>query len=271
MLKKLSSHAIGKTARWLLFSEGKLLIDPKTQLPPVAAWENLQELHHHQDSIYQLLPLENENYSSHHYVIDLGNENIATLPFNTASLRSVLMAFPLEFSVISRAWQYTHFYRTHRYCGQCGMPTTKVDWEVAIHCHHCSHRVYPRVSPCVIMAIYKDNEILLAKGVRHKESGMFSTLAGFVESGESLEQAVHREVKEEVGVEIENLEYFGSQPWPFPHSLMVGYIAKYKQGEIQIDKTEIVEAEWFNLDNLPLIPPTFSIAGQLIQAVKNRQ
>ncbi|NMH60917.1 NAD(+) diphosphatase [Alteromonas ponticola] len=271
MLKKLSLPPAKKTARWLMFSGGRLLVDPQTQRPPVTHWSALSALHHHHDAIFQLMPLQNEQHHDDLLIIDLGNESIDALPFESASLRSVLMASPEDFGIISRAWQYTHFYRTHRYCGACGMPTAKVDWEVALHCHHCGHRVYPRVSPCVIMAIYKDNQILLAQGVRHKESGMFSTLAGFVESGESLEQAVHREVKEEVGVELSSVEYFGSQPWPFPHSLMVGYIAEYSHGEIKIDEKEIIQAQWFNLDELPTIPPSFSIAGQLIAAVKNRQ
>ncbi|MCW8109168.1 NAD(+) diphosphatase [Alteromonas ponticola] len=271
MLKKVASLPSEKKGRWLVFCEGKLLVDPNTQLPPLTRWESLRDLHHHRDAIYQLHPLLNECYPVDQFVIDVGNENIASLPYESASLRSVLMAAPEDFGVIARAWQYTHFYRTHRFCGKCGMATSKVDWEVAIQCHHCSHRVYPRVSPCVIVAIYHDHKILLAKGIRHKESDMYSTLAGFVESGESLEQAVHREVKEEVGVEITNLEYFGSQPWPFPHSLMVGYIAQYKHGEIKIDAKEIVDAQWFDLNALPLTPPPFSIAGQLIEKVKSRQ
>ncbi len=271
MLKKLTMLPSHRRAKWLLFSEEKLLIDPETQSPPCVHWENLANLHHHQDSIYQLLPLVNESYSDKYFVIDLGKENIQSLPFEAASLRSVLMTSPDSFGAISRAWQYTHFYRTHRFCGQCGTATTQVDWEVAIQCHRCGHRVYPRVSPCVIMAIHKGDEILLARGVRHRDSKMFSTLAGFVESGESLEQAVHREVKEEVGVEIKNLAYFGSQAWPFPHSLMVGFLAEYASGDITIDDNEIVEARWFHLKDLPTTPPTFSIAGQLIEAVKSRR
>ena len=99
---------------------------------------------------------------------------------------------------------------------------------------------------------------------------MYSTLAGFVESGESLENAVHREVMEEVGVKVKNLEYYGSQPWPFPHSLMVGYIAEYAGGDICIDDDEICDANWYRFDELPSTPPKLSIAGQLIEEVVNR-
>ena len=116
-----------------------------------------------------------------------------------------------------------------------------------------------------LWAIYHEDKLLLALGNRHKDTGMYSTLAGFVESGESLEQAVHREVKEEVGVDVKNLEYFGSQPWPFPHSLMVGYIAEYAGGDIVLDDDEICDANWYAIDALPKVPPTLSIAGQLIE------
>ena len=104
----------------------------------------------------------------------------------------------------------------------------------------------------------------------HKESGMYSTLAGFVESGESLEQAVHREVEEEVGVKIKNLSYFNSQPWPFPHSLMMGFLAEYDSGDIVPQPGEIDDAQWFDIDNLPKIPPKLSIAGKLIEAMIQR-
>ena len=97
---------------------------------------------------------------------------------------------------------------------------------------------------------------------------MYSTLAGFVESGETLENAVHREVFEEVGVKVKNLRYFGSQPWPFPHSLMCGFLADYDSGDIKIQEREIVDAQWFGFDDMPNIPPVFSIAGQLIEATK---
>jgi len=145
-----------------------------------------------------------------------------------------------------------------------------VSWEMAMHCHTCQHRSYPRVSPCIIVAIRHQNKILLAQGPQHLKSGFFSTLAGFVESGETLEEAVHREVFEEVGVKIKNVEYFNSQPWPFPHSLMVGYLAEFESGDIVVDGKEILKADWFDIDNLPIVPPKFSIAGRLIEETQKR-
>lgn len=169
------------------------------------------------------------------------------------------------FQIAARAWQVALFLRTHRFCGQCGSRTHRIDWELAVQCSNCQHRCYPRVSPCIIVAVRKGKQILLAQGQHHRE-GLYSTLAGFVESGETLEQAVHREVMEEVGIKLTNLRYFASQPWPFPHSLMMGFLADYASGDIQVDGHEILRADWFDIDDLPLIPGKLSIAGQLIEA-----
>ena len=130
-------------------------------------------------------------------------------------------------------------------------------------CHKCGHRVYPRISPCILVAVVKDDQILLARSKRHKP-GFFSILAGFVESGETLEQAAVREVAEEVGVKINNLRYVGSQPWPFPHSLMAGFMADYVSGDIRCQPNEIEEAYWFDITALPEIPPVQTLSGQMI-------
>ncbi len=173
---------------------------------------------------------------------------------------------PHWFEFAARATQLALFLQTHRYCGQCGCSMNLVNWELALLCHKCGHRVYPRISPCILVAVVKDQQILLARSKRHKP-GFFSILAGFVESGETLEQAAHREVAEEVGVKIANLRYFGSQPWPFPHSLMVGFIADYAGGDIRCQPHEIEEAAWFNCTDLPEIPPVATLSGQMIAMV----
>lgn len=225
-------------------------------------WSALTFAHEYEEQIVAIGEYQNNEV----YLLDLRHENIES-QLDSVSLRGALMHSTTEtFNFLAKAWQYALFLRTHKYCGQCGNQMRKVSWEMAMHCHNCQHRCYPRVSPCIIVSIYRKNEILLAMGTRHKDIGMYSTLAGFVESGESLEQAVHREVKEEVGVDIKNLQYFDSQPWPFPHSIMVGYIAEHSGGDINIDDDEICDANWYKIDQLPKIPPTFSIAGQLIEA-----
>jgi NAD+ diphosphatase len=168
------------------------------------------------------------------------------------------------FELAARATQFALFLQTHRYCGQCGSAMRLVSWELAMLCPQCGHRTYPRISPCVLVAIRKDDCILLARSNRHKP-GFFSILAGFVESGETLEQAAVREVEEEVGVRVANLRYAGSQPWPFPHSLMMGFYADYVSGDIVCQPNEIVEAGWFKPDELPEIPPVQTLSGQMIR------
>lgn len=267
MIKQSKANLDTQQAMWVIFSRGKLLIQTRVQTIPVAHFSDLPFLNSYIDDIHQLPPL---NDSAHRdvpvFVVDLGSQHIEEDGWERVPLRSLLFTEQdIAFTVIGRAWQYIHFLRTHQYCGQCGAKAERVEWEMAMHCHRCGHRSYPRVSPCIIVSIHNNQQILLARGVRHKEANMYSTLAGFVESGESLEEAVHREVFEEVGVRVKNLRYFNSQPWPFPHSLMVGFIAEYDGGDIRCQENEIDDAQWFDADNLPNIPPKISIAGQLIE------
>lgn len=212
-----------------------------------------------------------ESTYGHHSLLDIHHTDFEHADYELVTLRELLTQVPSDdFQFIAQAWQYALFLRTHRYCGRCGHELRQVSWEMAMHCDKCAHRVYPRVSPCIIVAIHNNDKILLAQGVRQQTLKFYSTLAGFVESAESLEQAVHREVFEEVGVKLGKIEYIDSQPWPFPHSLMCGYIAEYASGDIKIEEKEIVDAQWFDIDDLPLIPPKFSIAGRLIEETIRR-
>ncbi len=156
-----------------------------------------------------------------------------------------------------------HWDQTHAFCGVCGARTEFAEGENARRCVACQHLAYPRIAPSVIVAVTRDDELLLARGTRFTHP-MFSVLAGFVEPGETLEQCVHREVREEVGIEVCNLQYFGSQPWPFPDSLMVGFTACYAGGTLSPDPSEIIEAGWFRRDALPIVPGSYSIARRLI-------
>ncbi|MEE2025883.1 MULTISPECIES: NAD(+) diphosphatase [Alkalimonas] len=188
---------------------------------------------------------------------------------NWLNPRQLLQQGEAVFELAARAVQVALFLQTHRYCGQCGSAMQLVSWELAALCHRCGHRCYPRIAPCVLVAVVKDDQLLLARSSRHK-AGFFSILAGFVESAETLEQAAVREVKEEVGIDIDQLEYVGSQPWPFPHSLMTGFIARYVGGAIRCQPNEIEEAHWFDLAALPEVPPLQTLSGQMIEQVKQR-
>ncbi len=169
------------------------------------------------------------------------------------------------FRVAGIANQLVHWAATHRYCGRCATPTERVAAERSMRCPSCGLLAYPRISPAVIVLVRRGDEALLARGVRFPLP-FYSALAGFVEVGETLEETIVREIREEVGIEVDRITYFGSQPWPFPHSLMIAFRAEWKSGEIAADASEIVDAKWFRADALPQIPPALSIARGLIDA-----
>ena len=171
--------------------------------------------------------------------------------------------------LLSRALQLGHWLSNHQYCGRCGQQTQLADHELTLRCPTCQLSQYPRISPCIIVAVMGSEGLLLAHNANHPP-GRYSTLAGFVDAGESIEAAVHREVYEEVGVTVGELEYMGSQSWAFPHSLMLGFLAQYKSGQIQVDGEEITSAQWFTQATLPDLPPSYSIARQLIETALAR-
>ena len=169
-----------------------------------------------------------------------------------------------------RATQLLDWQKNHRYCGQCGTPTTIKNGEFAMLCPACGLVAYPRISPAIMVLISRGDELLLARGPRSKP-GVFSALAGFVEAGETLEQCVTREVLEEVGIAITNLRFYRSQSWPFPDSLMVAFFADYAGGTINPDPLEIEDVKWFSRSALPALPEPVSIARQLIDAACRMQ
>lgn len=184
-----------------------------------------------------------------------------------ADLRKAYAVLAEEDWVLAgRAAQVLTWDVDHRFCSRCGADTNMHDSERARSCPECRHMAFPRLTPAVIMLVERDDgQALLAWG-RQFPGRFFSALAGFVEPGETLEQTVVREVREEVGVEVDNVRYFGSQPWPFPHSLMIGFNADYAGGDLKIQESEIVEAGWYTHDALPPVPKgRMSIAGWLIE------
>jgi NAD+ diphosphatase len=167
------------------------------------------------------------------------------------------------YSVAVKALSITNWDSTHQFCSQCGSRAEKRNDILARQCPTCGLTMFPRISPAVIVLVERGEKVLLARASRFKEE-LYSVIAGFVEPGEALEETVRREIKEETGIEIKNIRYFGSQPWPFPDSLMIGFTARYAGGEIKVDGEEIVEAKWFTADQLPNIPGKISIARSLI-------
>lgn len=166
-------------------------------------------------------------------------------------------------AVALHAVQIVEWDRGNLFCPRCGGVVERVAGENAKRCPRCATSAYPRLSPAVIMLVERGDEVLLARNARFARP-WYSTLAGFVEPGETLEAAVHREIREEAGIEVRDLRYFGSQPWPFPDSLMIGFNATYAGGELRPDPSELSDAGWFHVDNLPVVPPRISIAGRLI-------
>ncbi len=167
------------------------------------------------------------------------------------------------------AFQLRNWYEQNRYCGKCGAATKQSLSERAINCESCQTSLYPNISPAIIVAILCGDKILLARGVNFRED-FYSLVAGYVEVGESIEDAVTREVKEEVGIDIYNIRYYKSQPWPYSGSMMIGFIAEADaQQVIQIDRNEIIEAAWYQRNHLPNYPSERSIAGEMINKFIN--
>lgn len=226
--------------------------------------------------LFRSLGLTGLEYGERHYLGRFDGRHVFTVAVQTQQaapagmyfedLRRLLVApDPALFALAGRARQVLTWAADHRYCGRCGGATALHERDRATVCTACGHTQYPRLSPCVIVLVTRGREVLLARSP-HFPRGMFSTLAGFVEAGESVEEALVREVAEEVSVRITAPRYLASQSWPFPHSLMLGFHAEWQAGEIAVDGEEIAEAGWFPLDELPMIPPAGSISRQLIDS-----
>ncbi|MCD0504923.1 NAD(+) diphosphatase [Bordetella petrii] len=181
-------------------------------------------------------------------------------------LRALLGDLGEHAGLAGRAFQIAEWARTHRYCGVCATPMEALGHEFCMRCPACGMSAYPRISPAMMVLVRRGSQLLLARHATYA-TARHTALAGFVEPGESIEDAIHREVMEEVGLQVENLRYFGSQSWPFPHSLMIAFTAEYAGGDIRIQPDEIAEARWFGPDDImPDIPMRESIAGRLIRA-----
>lgn len=176
-----------------------------------------------------------------------------------------------HFALAGRAVQIVDWDRNHLYCSRCATPLVKKEKERAKACPRCGLLQFPRLAPAIIVLVEREKHILMARS-RHFASGMYSLLAGFVDPGESLEEAVVREVREEAQIQVKEIRYFGSQPWPFPHSLMIGFTATYAGGELNFDREEIEDAGWFSPEKMPaVLPGKISIARELIDSFLAKQ
>ncbi|MBT29513.1 MAG: NAD(+) diphosphatase [Thalassobius sp.] len=253
-----------KETSYIVFYDGKLMIN-KTQenaeyifndLPPYFLESSHKQQH--------LGSLHQRNCK----IIGLRDIPEALDNFEFVSVRSLFgQITEAELLMAGRANQIITWATTHHFCGKCGTPTENKPDELAIICPNCSTTYYPTISPAIIVAIVKDGKILLGHSARFKGK-FYSVLAGFLEIGETFEQCVAREVKEEAGVNIKNIKYFGSQPWPFPSSMMVGFTAEWDSGDIVLHDEELDDAGWFSPDDMPNTPGTYSIAGRLIEWFK---
>ena len=206
----------------------------------------------------------------HCFAAEVEDGTLAPAGMQWSGLRALYGALDdTIFALAGRAFQIVDWDRSHQFCGRCGTATVLKEGERSRVCPACSQLHYPRIAPAIMVLVQRGPEILLARSP-HFPPGMYSALAGFTEPGETLEQTIVREVREEVSIEINNIRYFASQPWPFPHSLMIAFHADYVAGEITPDPAEIEAADWFSLERLPeKLPSTISISRRLIDAKLN--
>ena len=184
-----------------------------------------------------------------------------------AGLRALFSVLPdAQFALAGRALQLLDWDRSHQFCGRCGTRTEAQPEERARVCPACRLAAYPRIAPAVMALVRRGRQLLLGRSP-HFPAGMYSALAGFVEPGETLEQCLAREVEEEVGIRVSRIRYFASQPWPFPHSLMIAFVCDWESGEIRPQAGEIEAANWFEVLQLPKLPSRISIARRLIDAI----
>jgi len=250
-------------ALWFVFQRREMLVRTLADKPELPCCADLAE--------HGLKPLRCQylgTYGGRHcYTVELDESDPAPEGWAALGLRELFGHFEDTLAALSgRAYQIMDWDRNHQYCSRCGTPTEQRRDERARACPSCGRVAYPPISPAIMVLVTRGRELLLARKAEWAP-GRFSALAGFVEPGEMLEQTVARETREEVGVEIANIRYFGSQPWPFPHSLMIAYTAEYAGGEVRPDGVEIHEARWFDVDELPKLPPSISISRRLIDTV----
>lgn len=253
-------ESFDETPRYIVVTENQLLV------PAEAQWQFIDDFLFSELSLTEISRhFLGELNGSPCFVIEVQQDHVPA-GYEWSGLRALLGDVDDNvFELLGRALQVVTWHNEHRYCGRCGAKTKTHDTDRARICTRCELSFYPRLSPCVIVLVSREDECILGRSPRFPE-GVYSTLAGFIEPGETVETALMREIKEEVGIDIKNMQYFSSQPWPFPGQLMLGFHAEYAGGVLQPDGVEIEDAHWFRYDQLPSIPPPATISGQLIRS-----
>ncbi|MCQ4087672.1 NAD(+) diphosphatase [Saccharibacillus sp. JS10] len=258
----LSAEPTDKPAYWFIFlaRTGQLLLNQQEGLAAIPVAADIEDLHFTPVRSLYLGLLDGAPC----YAAEAPEITEPLVGSNFLPLRALYDQIDEDlFHLAGRALQMLNWDDTHQFCGRCGSTLTLADRDRAKVCPNCGLSHYPRLSPAVITAILKDGKILLAHAP-HFPDNFYGLIAGFAEPGETLEDCVRRETMEEVGLTLGEIRYFGSQQWPFPHSLMIGFIAEYASGDITVDGEEIEHADWFSPDNMPNIPPKLSIARKII-------
>jgi NTP pyrophosphohydrolases containing a Zn-finger, probably nucleic-acid-binding len=251
---------INENSIWFIFKGNRLLVKQINNGIHVPSYKEINGIESASSSFHYLGELDGTNC----YTIKVDDKWEQMDEYTFEDLRTIMGQIDYTVCELSgKAYQVLYWDETHKYCGKCGTPTENLDGERAKVCPKCGFMSYPRISPAIIVAITKGDKILLAHNSKFKKK-MYSTIAGFVEPGETFEEAVMREVKEEVGICVKNIKYFASQPWPFPNSLMIAFTAEYESGEIMPDGIEIEDAQWFFKDSMPEGPLKGSVARKLI-------
>lgn len=252
-------------AHWFIFYKTQLLIQqqadgtytvPTSEEPPIT----LKEWNY----AHKITPLLDDGIEIRAVMLD-------SMPsidgYELCDLRASFYKLPYDIYLkAGKCQEILYWDQNTKYCGVCGAPM-KMHTEISKRCTHCGKEVWPQLATAVIVLIHrkvKDVEQVLLVHAKNFRGDFYGLVAGFVETGETLEEAVHREVREETGLKITNLRYFGSQPWPYPCGLMVGFHADYLDGDIHLQREELSKGDWFDKDNLPTIPEKLSIARKLI-------
>ena len=248
---------------WFLFKNNKLMVIKEQDKITIPKWENVNDLNVNLYNIQHMGAYCGYNCHCGEIIDEIIEDDIDFMDLRTLSKSSDKNTYTLA----SKANLLLNWFKLNQHCGICGSKMYKKDSQLerAMVCSNCGNTTWPRTSPAIIVAVTKGDKLLLAHN-KQFPNRMYSVIAGFVEYGETFEECVKREVYEEVGIKVKNIKYFGSQPWPYPNSMMIGFTAEYLDGDIKVDGEEIIHADWFSKDEIPgMYKKSTSIGSELIE------